>query len=149
MKGTKGSQDGINPKPHEKKYRKIRYQEEERGEREMWSIRGRGRGEEDVEDGEGQYKKKKKKGRKDKRERKQKLRMTLDKKHRGIKEAKRDRMVLERWCVVVEVVDQRVGVRWISSDTASERERGSKRAKLGRRERERASFSTGCRSASI
>lgn len=99
--------------------------------------------------GRDNIKKKKKKGRKDKRERKQKLRMTLDKKHRGIKEAKRDRMVLERWCVVVEVVDQRVGVRWISSDTASERERGSKRAKLGRRERERASFSTGCRSASI
>jgi len=43
MKGTKRSQDGIDSKPHEKKYRKIRYQEE-KGEREMWSIRGSERG---------------------------------------------------------------------------------------------------------
>lgn len=43
-------------------------------------------------------------------------------------------MVLERWCVVVEVVDQRVGVRWISSDTERERERESETR--GGRERE-------------
>jgi len=46
-------------------------------------------------------------------------------------------MVLERWCVVVEVVDQRVGVRWISSDT--ERERARERDSGGKRKRERLS----------
>lgn len=82
MKGTKRSRDDFDSKPHEKQNRKIRYQEEERmerGEREMWSIRGRegrrcGRR-------RGTIKKEaEKKKRERERERKQRLRMTLDKK---------------------------------------------------------------------
>lgn len=72
----------MDSKPHEKQNRDIRYQEEERmerGEREMWSIRGReGRTWKTERDNKKEAEKIKVRDREG--ERKQRLRMTPDRK---------------------------------------------------------------------